>query len=153
MTPAIRSPSKVGAGASGQLGDGITPWETAPVGVIGLTPASLVINHEFGQVGSFFLVEGYDFLPGRTAAVTLNGYTFSDQIPVDPDGSFSLLLATDQADEGDYFLSVEDILRAMTIFHISPDSPLQPQEGSGYPLDVPPGIGLGQHAFFPMSKR
>ncbi|HJS28970.1 MAG TPA: hypothetical protein VJ768_05085, partial [Anaerolineales bacterium] len=128
---------------------GVAPWATAPVAVIGLTPASLAINHPFGQAGSYFLIQGQDFLPGTTAAVTVNGYTFGNEIQVGPDGSFSLLVETGQADEGDYFLSAEYILEAITIFHISADAPLLPQEGSGYMLTLPPGIGLGDQTYLP----
>jgi hypothetical protein len=96
---------------------------------------------------------GQDFLPGTAAAVTVNGYTFEGEIPVGPDGSFSLLIDTVLADEGDYFLSAGYILEAMTIFHLSPDAPLLPPEGTGTLLSLPPGIGLGERAYLPVGTR
>jgi alpha-tubulin suppressor-like RCC1 family protein len=142
-----------GAGGNGQLGDGALPWEPTPIGVIGLTPASVEVNFESGQVGSYFHILGEDFLPGTSAQVTLNGYIFSETIPIDPDGSFNLVFSTVLAGEGDYFAYFESTLRAMAIFRLDPNAPLQPLEGSGPILDVPAGIGLGVHSYLPMGYR
>ena len=142
-----------GSGSNGQLGTGNTPWETAPIVVVGLTPASLAINHQNGQAGSYFHVLGEDFLPGGTARVTLNGYEFAQDILVDSAGAFGLIIATDQAGDGDYFLHVEGTLKAMIIFHLDPAGPLHPQSGSGVLLNVPPGLGLAEHVYLPVGER
>ena len=83
----------------------------------------------------------------------MNSHTFSEVIPVNLEGKVLLIMATNQAGEGDYFLQVESTLKAMTTFQVSPEEPLRPIEGNGHLLGIPAGLGLDQRTYLPLGLR
>ncbi len=117
-------------------------------------PAALTVDPSFGQVSSYFAFAGVQFTPSQMATVSVNGYVLSNSIPVEPDGTIEFQLATDQADEGAYFVTVTAGQSNDTAgFFLNSDAPLNPPSGSGPTLNVPAGIALTEFVYLPAVLR
>jgi hypothetical protein len=115
---------------------------------------SLVINHQTGQPGSFFILTGSDFPSDDTATITVNGQTLGT-VPTDGAGGLVFVLDTTGADPGLYSVTASVNPSASTSFQLDPDAPLRPGEGTaGLPLlNVPSGIAFTRLIYLPVILR
>ena len=101
--------------------------------------ATLTINYTSGKPGSFFTLEGANFPISNVATITVNGNTLGT-VPTDPSGDLVFLLNTDQADEGDYIVTVTVNPSSSIRFVLDSSKLIRPQEGQGPIFNVPGGI-------------
>ena len=101
--------------------------------------ATLTINYTSGKPGSFFTLEGANFPISDVATITVNGNTLGT-VPTDPSGDLVFLLNTDQADEGDYIVTVTVNPSSSIRFVLDSSKLIRPQEGQGPIFNVPGGI-------------
>jgi hypothetical protein len=116
-------------------------------------PPTLTTNYDTGRPGSFFTITGTNFPPNSTATIIINGYTLTDTITIDGFGSLILLLDTNQADSGRYFVTARVNPSATTDLTLDPDAPLRLQEDSGPVLSVPSGIAFTKSVYLPFVQR
>lgn len=119
-----------GAHGNGQIGDGSIPWKTIPSFVLGFNPTTLIASCQTGQPGSTFLFNGTNFPPDGSAQVIINGYTYSQTVPIDVDGALSFLVTTDNANEGGYIVITNDILNATARFILNATDSCESSGGS-----------------------
>jgi hypothetical protein len=86
--------------------------------IYGAEPA-LGSNYTTGAPGSSFTITGYNFLPGQTATIAANGRNLTT-IQADESGSFSFVLATDDADAGRYRISANGAALTLELFASAP---------------------------------
>lgn len=111
-------------------------------------PITMTINYPDGAPGSYFTLLGSGFPPNSTATITLNGRSLGT-IPTDADGSFTFLLNSTGADEGDYFLTATVNPSANISFTLDETAPIHPQDGTGTTFDIPAGIAFNEFVFLP----
>lgn len=121
--------------------------DTAPV------PASLTSNYSSGRMGSYFTLEGVGFPSDSITEIQINSLVYTQTVPVSASGMFTIVLDTDNADNGIYYVSARVNPDAGTTFVITSTAPLRSQEGVGFHLTVPSGIALNRQVFLPSVIR
>lgn len=112
---------------------------------------NLAINYASGAPGSFFTLTGSNLTPNSTATIVVNDYTLGTVV-TDLTGGTTLILSTDQADEGHYTVTAMNT-HATTHFRLDAAEPLRPQGGTGLVLSVPPGIASRWVVYLPLVSR
>jgi hypothetical protein len=116
-------------------------------------PATLAINYNIGQPGSYYTLTGAEFYPSSDAVVTVNGHVLGT-VATDASGNFTALLDTGSADVGYYSVSVRTgPVAAGTRFALEESAPLRPPEGSGPILQLPGGIAFTHVVYLPAILR
>lgn len=116
-------------------------------------PATLALNYNTGQPGSYFTLTGAEFYPSSDAVVTVNGHLLGT-ITTDASGNFSAILDTGPADVGHYSVNVRTgPVAAGTRCVLDDSAPLRPQEGSGPVLQIPGGIAFTHLVYLPAILR
>ena len=114
-----------------------------------MPPVDVTINYLEGAPGSYFTVSGSLFLPDSVVSLVVNGVDLG-AVTSDANGSFVILLATDNADPGGYILSASaGTLGGSVGFLLDPDSIERPQETNATMFNVPPGIAYTHFGFLP----
>jgi hypothetical protein len=121
----------------------------------GAIPTSplLVSNHPAGKKGSFFTLSASGFPANTQANIQINGYTFSSTIPVNASGVFTVVLNTDNADNGLYIVTARVNPEATTSLVITDSAPLQPQVGDGISLSIPASIAFNKQVYLSIVLR
>lgn len=140
-----------GSNHGGQIGDGIPPWESAPVLVKDLVKTNLIINHTSGKPGSYFAVNGDNFLPGHVVNVIINGHVLSTTFTTDGEGLLNFQLTSEQADLGLYRVLVRADVEHTFSLNLAADAPLHSPEGIGPEIAIPPGIALDNWVYLPFT--
>jgi hypothetical protein len=113
--------------------------------------AALTINYTNGAPGSFFTLEGANFLVNSTATITVNGHVLGT-VPTDSSGDLVFLLNTDQADEGDYIVTATVNSSSSVKFVLDSNRRIRLQEGTGTIFNIPGGI-VTHIVFLPLVRR
>ena len=74
-------------------------------------------------------------------------------VPVDANGRFFFILTTENADEGDYFVTATVNPTATKKFVVAAAEPIRPQEDTGDTFIVPAGIAFNNSIYLPMIIR
>jgi hypothetical protein len=139
---------------AGQLGLGRIPRRPTPVEVQEAVQY-LRLGYPNGQPGSYFTVTGWNFPPSSSATISVNGYVFTETVPVNETGTFVFFFDTSSAQEGFYWVTVAvTSTTATTGFDLDALAPLRPQEGDGQTLLLPGGVGVSAQAtYLPLVRR
>jgi hypothetical protein len=121
------------------IGNTCETKDGAEIPVCAPPTAALIINYANGKPGSFFTLEGANFPPNDVATITVNGTTLGT-IPTDSSGDLVFLLNTDQADEGDYFVTATVNTSSSARFVLDSRRLTHPQEGQGMIFNIPGGL-------------
>jgi Tol biopolymer transport system component len=114
-------------------------------------PVDLTINYSDGMPGSFFTVNGSRFLPDSNVSLIVNG-TDLGTVVSDPNGDFTIILTTDDADLGGYILSAAaGTLEGTVVFVLDQNSAERPQEAQGTIFNIPPGIAYTNFNSMPVT--
>jgi branched-chain amino acid transport system substrate-binding protein len=114
---------------------------------------ALAVNYPNGSPGSYFAFTGTNFPAARTAAVSVNGHTIADALPIDDAGGLTFRLSTADADEGRYIVTASVNPKASAGFTLDAAAPQRPAEGSGPELPVPAGIAFTKTLYLPLVLR
>lgn len=112
----------------------------------------LAISFADGSPGSFFTLSGSDYPANEIVAINVNGHDLG-MIATDENGSFTLILSTADADEGNYTVTVSVNPGATTQFVLDAEAPLRSQEDAGTEITVPAGIAHTELGFLPAILR
>lgn len=106
--------------------------------------AALGANYTTGAPGSFFTVTGYNFLPGQAVTIAANGQNLTT-LQADEAGSFSFVLATDDADAGRYRISANG---APITLELLSSAPLRPREAADDILTIFLPAGIAENTLY-----
>lgn len=126
-------------------------------GAYGSTPA-LASNHTSGSPGSFFSLTGYNFPPGSTVQITVNGVVIGSVVAT-ATGGFSVTLSTQGAELGAYRVVAavtnnpedEEVFATLTL-RLVVGATVHTREGND-PLFVLPADLAQQELFLPLVAR
>lgn len=114
-------------------------------------PATLEINHNTGQPGSFFTVTGFSFSPNVTVAVTANGTSLGN-VQTNSNGDLLFIIDSTGAELGLYVVVAAAGESASVRFTLVESGDLWPQDAEGPVLLLPPDIA-GSPIYLPVSTR
>jgi hypothetical protein len=110
----------------------------------------LRLSYPNGQPGSYFTVTGWTFPPSGSASIEVNGYAFTDTVPVNETGSLVFFFDTGAAQVGYYRVTAVVSDTTATIgFGLDAAAPARPQEGGGQTLLLPGGVGAPLNTIYP----
>jgi hypothetical protein len=138
----------------GQLGLGTAFAHLTPVAVQE-NAEYISLSYRSGQPGSYFTVTGWNFPASGSASITVNGYVFTETVPVNETGSFVFFFDTSSAQAGYYRVTagVGDTT-ATAAFCLDVLAPIRLQEGGGQTLLLPGGVGAPLNlTYLPLVKR
>jgi parallel beta-helix repeat protein len=116
---------------------------------------ALAINYASGAPGSYFTITGADFPASSVAYIFVNTFPLGS-VNVESSGTFTFLLVSAAAGEGNYLVTASGYPDAQTSFVLDNEAPQRPQEGEGEILNLPPGIvpeGDLNYSFLPFVTR
>jgi hypothetical protein len=113
--------------------------------------ATLEINHDTGQPGSFFAITGSNFSPNAGATITANG-THLGTVQTDSNGDLAFNIDSTGAELGLYVILATTGESATTRFTLVAEGNLWPLEGTGPVLTLPPDIA-GNPIYLPITNR
>lgn len=120
-------------------------------GLYGATPA-LGINYTTGAPGSFFTVTGYNFPVGQTVTIAANGRNLGT-VQANDTGTFSFVLASDNADTGTYRISANGQTATVRLDLVR-GAPLRPREGDASLLTLYLPRGIAEtNVYLPVINR
>ncbi len=133
---------------------------------------ALSLNYDSGAPGSYLTLSGTGFPGGTTEFITVNGQNLAIfpvsptgggapglagkdtiQVATSANGSFTLILATNQAEEGDYQIATLYSPVEPLWFSLDDELPVHPQEGSGEVVDLPADSAYKWLNFLPVVNR
>ena len=100
---------------------------------------TLTINYPSGAPGSYLNLTGDNYPPNQIATIYINNITLGTA-QISDSGSFAFTLATEEASEGIYLVTVSVNPSATIKFTLDSDSDVRPLEGSYPILDVPADV-------------
>lgn len=112
----------------------------------------LTMNYTSGAPGSYFNILGQFFPENSTATLSVNGRTVGT-VPVGSSGTFAFTLTTDNADEGDYFVTASVNPTATKQFILDANEPVRPEDDPADTFDVPAGIAFTESLYLPTIIR
>lgn len=110
----------------------------------------LVVNHDRGHRDSVFTLRGSSFAPNSTLRIVVNGRQMGTAM-TDGQGRATFLLTTNNADQGFYVVSVNQVSSAN--FWIDNAAPRWGAEGTGPTFDIPDGIAFNFFRYLPLVRR
>lgn len=132
------------------------PFQTwiATIGALernGFTCNDQVIDFAEGAPGSFFTVVGHNFVAESTVSIVVNGQSLGE-VQVNASGDYTFTLSTADASPGSYTVTTNVGDGAAATFELTPEAPLQGQQGDGITFAVPVGIAT-RPIFLPFVAR
>jgi alpha-tubulin suppressor-like RCC1 family protein len=137
----------------GQLGAGRDLHETTPADVLDTAPALLQINYAGGRPGSLFTITGWNFPPGATGMLTINGVDVATDLAINPTGGFIVFQETTGAAAGSYTATASVNPSASARFWLAGAAPQRSKEGGGRVLAWPGGVVAQQLSHLPLVCR
>jgi hypothetical protein len=114
--------------------------------------ATLLANYDTGAQGSYFWFSGQGYPPEKMVAVHANGELLGS-LAADDSGAISFRLSSDQANEGEYIVHIDEVTVTNVTLSLSMDSPLHAVEGSGPIFSLPAGIAFDRKIYLPATFR
>jgi alpha-tubulin suppressor-like RCC1 family protein len=126
-----------GSDVSGQLGKGAVLQHLTPVDVVESVQPALFVNYSDGKPGSFFTINGWNFLPESQITITINEQVVTTTLSVNSTGSFIFFLNSSGAESGSYTITASVSPSAWISFILADNAPLHSQEGGGLTFTMP----------------
>lgn len=113
---------------------------------------ALLIDFTYGVPGSFFTINGFDFIPDSTAVVRVNGVELG-VVTTSSVGDLEFFLNTSIASIGRYDVTVQQGAVSVGVsFQLIQEGDQHPLGGTGTIFNIPQGISIVQ-LFLPVVQR